>query len=235
VENNVFEGNSAGTDGGAILCLGGAATIVGNIFDSNSTGDVGAAIRYVAAGEISDNIFRDNRSTAMTKGAIVIRSGAAQGTSVIVTRNLFHDNDSAVFMRTAPATELSQNTIIRCAAGIVDLGTADAVTIANNLIVSNQAAGVDWSGALPIVTCNDVWQNTPDYAGIPDPTGTNGNISRDPLHCDPAQDDFTLHENSPCASANAGPCVLIGKFDAGCPPSAVEPSSWGRIKGAFGR
>ena len=78
VDNNLFDSNQAGTDGGAILCLGGAATIVGNIFSLNTTGDVGAAIRYVASGEISDNVFRDNQNTGGSSGAIVMRGGAAQ-------------------------------------------------------------------------------------------------------------------------------------------------------------
>jgi predicted outer membrane repeat protein len=235
IDNNLFDSNQAGTDGGAILCLGGAATIVGNIFSMNTTGDVGAAVRYVASGEISDNVFRDNQNLSGANGAIAMRGGTAQGPNVTLVRNIFHDNTSAIFMRTAPATLISQNTIIRCGAGIIDLGTADDVTVTNNVIVSNDGPGLSFSGNPPALTCNDVWQNVPNYDGIPDPTGNLGNISVDPLHCDPAQDDFTLHENSLCSAANSGACGLIGTFDSACPPSSVEPTTWGRIKTSYRR
>jgi predicted outer membrane repeat protein len=235
IENNTFDKNHAVVDGGAILCLGGAAVITGNVFDSNTADDTGAAVRYDAAGEITGNVFRNNRNTTGASGAIIIRGGVAVGPSVTVGNNVFHDNKSAIFMRTAPETEILRNTIIRCGAGINNLGTTDAVAVANNVIVSSTGAGLAWSGTAPTVTCNDVWQNVPNYDGMADPTGSGGNISLDPLHCDPQMNDFTLHENSPCASANAGACGMIGAFDAACPPSAVEPATWGGVKAVFGR
>ncbi len=80
--------------------------------------------------------------------------------------------------------------------------------------------------------CNDVWGNGPaNYAGIPDHTGWNGNISGDPLFCDLVRRDFQLDEHSPCAPANSPTgCGLIGALDVGCRVVAVEPATWGGIK-----
>jgi hypothetical protein len=135
---------------------------------------------------------------------------------------------------TNPTTTIRQNTMIRGVTGIDGRNTTDTVQIVNNLIVTESTAGVAWQGAtLPTVVCNDVWQNGTNYIGITDPTGSDDNISADPLHCDPVLDDFSLAQNSPCAAGNS-PCgVQIGAFDVNCPPSAVEPTTWGAVKATY--
>jgi len=48
--------------------------------------------------------------------------------------------------------------------------------------------------------------------------GTNGNISADPLFCDPDENDFRLADISACCEANS-PCgELIGASATGCGP-----------------
>ncbi len=66
--------------------------------------------------------------------------------------------------------------------------------------------------------CNDICGNTDgDYLGvIPDPTGTNGNISTDPLFCDAENWDYTLFNNSPCLPANNDCGLLMGALGQGC-------------------
>jgi hypothetical protein len=54
-----------------------------------------------------------------------------------------------------------------------------------------------------------------------DPTGQNGNISVDPLFCDVANLDLTLHADSPCAPEQQPTCGLIGALPVGCEASAV--------------
>ena len=84
------------------------------------------------------------------------------------------------------------------------------------------------------VQCCDVAENTGgNYTGtLTDQTGINDNISEDPLFCDAPSGDLTLYNTSPCAPANS-PCEeLIGSSDVDC-YTAVEESSWGRIKSSF--
>jgi hypothetical protein len=73
----------------------------------------------------------------------------------------------------------------------------------------------------------------------------NGNISQDPLFCDPEADDYTLQEGSPCYTPLPEGCGegAIGAFGIGCdaPSSVPEPpiegevreTTWGSIKAEF--
>jgi len=78
-------------------------------------------------------------------------------------------------------------------------------------------AGGDWVGAL---------------AGYP---GIDGNISADPLFCNPGAEDFTLACDSPCAPFTPPnpECDLIGAWPVGCGATRVTECSWGGIKSLF--
>jgi hypothetical protein len=71
-----------------------------------------------------------------------------------------------------------------------------------------------------IIVCNDVYDNSgPNYSGIDDQTGINGNFSSDPLFCDPENGLFTIHTSSPCMPQNhpyGDDCGLIGAYGPGC-------------------
>ena len=60
-------------------------------------------------------------------------------------------------------------------------------------------------------------------------------IDGDPLFCDLAGGDISLCSNSPCLPGNNIYGVLVGFADLGCGPcdSAVEESSWGKIKALY--
>ena len=83
---------------------------------------------------------------------------------------------------------------------------------------------------------------------IADQYGVNGNISEDPLFCDPGIDDVTLYDISPCApfSPPNEECDLIGAWPVGCGEAGIADEwppadgdavsvSWGEIKGLFRR
>ncbi len=65
--------------------------------------------------------------------------------------------------------------------------------------------------------------------------GIAGNISADPLFCDPQAGDFRLDCASPCApfSPPNPECDLIGAWPIGCGSTRIESRSWGAIKGLF--
>jgi predicted outer membrane repeat protein len=60
-----------------------------------------------------------------------------------------------------------------------------------------------------------------------------GTVWEDPLFCDLASGDLTLHENSPCMPLNNPHGVLIGAHEQGCGYSAIEERSWGIIKAMY--
>jgi len=74
-------------------------------------------------------------------------------------------------------------------------------------------------GNTPLLTCCDVYGNAAgDWVGcIAGQAGANGNFSADPLFCRPAENDYTIHADSPCAPDNApGQCGLVGALAVGC-------------------
>ena len=93
----------------------------------------------------------------------------------------------------------------------------------NNAAV--QGGGIYDDGTPTISYCN-AFANTPDdYADFTDPTGTNGNISVDPLHLDTTSSDpleWNLHLDP------ASPLVDAGD------PSVLDPDGSPSDIGAFG-
>jgi len=84
-------------------------------------------------------------------------------------------------------------------------------------------------------TCDDVYGNTAgNWDGMPDPTGSNGDIALDPLFCDPAQDVYTLSSTSPCAPPQSpASCDLIGARPVQCGATPARPHTWGQLKARY--
>jgi hypothetical protein len=98
--------------------------------------------------------------------------------------------------------------------------------VQNNIFALSSGTGVRCSsGATATFVCNDSWSNAQNYAGCPDPTGTNGNISLDPLFCNAGSQDFRLDPDSPCLPENSPQgCGLIGALGP-CNPVTSVPDA----------
>ncbi|MFH1690932.1 MAG: metallophosphoesterase [Candidatus Eisenbacteria bacterium] len=97
---------------------------------------------------------------------------------------------------------------------VVTSGTAPNPALSNCIVAFN-ASGVTGTATLQ---CCDVYGNSNgDWVGAIAPQyGVNGNISADPLFCDPGNSDVRLSENSPCAPTHNPECGLIGAGAMGC-------------------
>src|SRR5262249_1743095 len=92
---------------------------------------------------------------------------------------------------------ITQNTIDVTSYGIDCPGVSGIVE--DNIIV-RAGVGVFCNLASLVFRCNDIFTAGERYHGCPDPTGTNGNISADPLFCGiPGSLNFQLQSVSPCA------------------------------------
>jgi predicted outer membrane repeat protein len=80
-----------------------------------------------------------------------------------------------------------------------------------------------FNGCLYLQCCDLFGNEGGDWVGcIAGLLGTAGNISADPLFCDPQGGDFTLNAASPCAPENSpAGCGLIGALPVACGMTAV--------------
>jgi hypothetical protein len=79
------------------------------------------------------------------------------------------------------------------------------------------------NGPGPTLSCCDVFGNEGGEYGGPmeDPTGSDGNLSADPLFCDLAQQVYTLAIQSPCLPENNDCGVQMGFYGADCDLTSV--------------
>lgn len=238
IEGNIIAHNESDRGGAGIAVLGGHASIVGNVIHDN---------RIVAApfgsGESGGGIYLPELS----------------GTTCEIYRNVIYRNEASGMgggiSCGADAADISHNTIVGNRAhhifgpGPYPWGKelhviGNAPTIRNNIIGSLQGVPVEGTAVFcdavaPIFSHNDVWndpaiKDAPEFNGdCPDPTGTDGNISADPLFCDPGN-DLELFEDSPCAGTGEGGSDM-GALPVGCGTASVgigatEATSWGRLR-----
>ena len=130
------------------------------------------------------------------------------------------------------------NTIARTvgrAIGWTSVPLPDGTRIERNAITGN-GGGVllPVTGTGFVLECNNVWGNASgNWEGLPDPTGTAGNLSESPRYCHAAGGNFTLAANSPMLPVGNACAVQIGAFGQGCGPISVQESSWGEIKARY--
>lgn len=131
----------------------------------------------------------------------------AYNSSGIIKYNLIRNNgEHALSFAGSADFEIESNTLTENDSS--DPGKLTAISIRypvfgstdfkflKNIVAFNNASGVDISEAERVnysFELNDFYGNTISYVGIPDQTGTNGNISADPLF----GDDYCLRSGSP--------------------------------------
>jgi hypothetical protein len=213
------------------------------IFLNNSgwPGGGGAAFGWASSASFFDCEFYGN--TAHTAGGAI----ASTVHSSLTFENCTFEGNVAMFSGGAwysafddPGV-LSNCTLANNAAGtgagvFLDSGELE---LRNTIVSFNLGgSGIHCSLGYPVLTCCDVYGNEGgDWVGcIADQFGINGNISDDPLFCDPVNGDYTIRSDSPCApfSPPNEECDLIGAWPIGCePPTATMETTWGRIKAVF--
>ncbi len=101
------------------------------------------------------------------------------------------------------------------------------------LFTENEGAGLSYhlpfSDTAFTISCNNSYNNAGgNYAGVPDQTGLNGNISEPPYFCNADSGDYHLYDISACAPANNACSTLIGALGVACidtPPSITSGDS----------
>ena len=171
---------------------------------------------------------------------------APTGSVNILNNELFNNDGHAISNSGVGTVVVMSNTLFANGAGYHDYGDAHGnrgtLIFTNNVLCRSQKYGIGNHPDAPpwVIAHNDVWNNSPNYAGMLDPTGMEGNICADPMFVDPANGDYHLqstqgsyHGGAWTPDANTSPCI-----DAGDPTSPYdnEPEPNGnRINmGAYG-
>lgn len=210
-----FQENTA-YRGGALDLFQSSSHFFNCMFHSNEA-DVDAGGIYSAEGPISlyDCTFIDH--VANHGGALSFRDAVATVCGCTLVGGSGHMGGGGVYC--------SRDSEIKLQSTIIAFGTEGAAVYCN-----------DGSNTV-LLTCCDLYGNAGgDWVGyIEDQLGVAGNISADPIFCAPAEDDFTLSSDSPCAPQTPPnpECGLIGAWPVGCGGTPVVEATWGGIKSLF--
>lgn len=132
----------------------------------------------------------------------------------------------AIVVAGVEAPLLIQRNTIRGPVGISEQGGSSAI-IRGNLVVDASTGIQSSGGSSLVVECNDFFHCHYPYVGV---TPGANEFSADPLFCNAAQGDFHLHEDSPCAPAQAPACGLVGALGVACESTPTVRTSWGQLK-----
>jgi parallel beta-helix repeat protein len=229
IRGNTITGNAqtSGTSGG-VCVVGGSILVQDNLLSANHGSGIqlhGDADTLVSGNTITGNVA--------TFGAGVEVSAFSGG---IVRNNLIAWNDggtasfskgAGVFCKGGADTVLTNNTIAFNKAGDgsnIWLSYHTAVSLTSCIIAfGRQGEGIYDEGVTyaSISHCDVFGNEGSNYDGMPDPTGTNGNISEDPLLADPDNGDFHLRSLAgrwnPLTSAWVTDAIHSPCIDAGDP------------------
>ena len=202
---------SAASFGAGIEVHGVGSLISGNIFDGNAQGGggFGAAIGGNSSSPIIErNVFRNNSCDSQFLSGVV---GFVNSSSPLIVNNIFENNPCRAINLTLPegnAPQVMNNTMVGNRAGVrIGVTVSHASQIyRNNIIVMNEI-GLDIElnapASSPVWENNLVFGNTTDYQGTASQTGTNGNISANPMLFDAATGNYRLQPGSPAIDAGS--------------------------------
>ena len=227
ITNNTITGNNATSDGGGIYCGSAAAYISDNTIAGNTSSNNGGGIYYgptSSSSSIDSNTISGN--SAMSGGGIY-----SSGSGFINSNKITGNNGGGICCEVYSTATINNNTIlgnsnsgggggIRYVGGALPTITNNTIAlnsgssgggiysysytsskIVNNIIAFNSSGIRKLSGS-PSVRNNCVYGNTDsNYAGLTDPTGTNGNISADPMLAGVLYGNVHIQPQSPCRDA----------------------------------
>ncbi len=228
--------NTATTNGAGLYMTGGTLNMTGVAIDTNLKSPTasfmhGGGIFATAATVTLDSLVITGNEAHIGAGVDLTDCTDAVLMNSVLTGNTAVFWGGGINYQGNAAGSISGNTIAENAATASGGGgiyvTTSTPAITNNISAFNtggtsNANGMALLSTPSVLSCNDTFGNAgADYSGVPDPTGTNGNISLDPLFCNATAGPYGISTSSPCASANSGGCGLIGAYTSGSCVSAV--------------
>lgn len=219
---NVATGLEGGP-GGALYLEFATASVESCLFDQNAGGE----------GEVREGVVRDGGAVSAFGASFTIRGCLFRGNvtgfgaaalwcwsdeTFEIAGNTFVDHRFGSVLQAIGAGLVENNTIAFNRMELSQFYALDVayVRVERNVIASNDGRGVNCDEPASFA-CNDVWANS---GGNLWGCESAGNLSADPLFCDPSIRDLRVRPESPCAPAGA--CGGIGAQPVGCAASGVE-------------
>ncbi len=209
---NGFRWGGIGARGGGLRLVSSSPTIANNIITGNHADEGGGALyleESTSARIVNNRIIANSASGG--GGLFLLRS------SPTIANNTIAGNGAGVggglrLARSSPT--MTNNTIAGNSAGRgggLDLWNASPI-IANTVVAFN-TSGIYVDRGDPSLRYSCVYGNDEyDYSGLTDPTGTNGNISNNPLFADLAYGNLHIQPDSPCVDGGNN-ADAVGDFD----------------------
>jgi hypothetical protein len=220
----VIANGRASEGAGVEVCAGAAPIIRNNVITNNiAFGGWGGGTQV----ENSNALLEHNRivsnATPFEGGGVsIVFDSRVTLKNNLIAGNFADTRGAGVRMRDVTVVLLNNTIAHNTGVGGEGVYAANtAITLANNIIVSN-TYGLRTDGTLTAtIMYNDVWSNTmANYSGLADPTGSNGNISQDPLFTKGPDGDYYLSQvaagqvaNSPAVNAGSASAAALGLDD----------------------
>lgn len=265
VEQTVFSGNQ-GLLAGAIQAYLCALALEGCTFVANhSDGRAGAMDAYAVQVEVDQCRFLANTADGDAAVLIENDAGAhftdcwfegnvATSGSIlsfwlarpnVIERCTFVGNQAGPSGATLYSEKVSDTVLRNCtfwgnASPGATIWAGNMRFVVENTIIAGDTQGPGLLSPYDYaeLSCSDIFGNAGgDWIGsIADQFGLNGNISADPLFCDPGNLNLYLDADSPCApfTPENPACDLVGAWPVGCGGTPVVHRSWGRLRGSWG-
>jgi predicted outer membrane repeat protein len=216
--SSVLERNEGLSGGGGLFLNRSDASVTDTVFEWNeSNGGEGGAIKIIESDVTLSRLLLNGNHAQNGGGLYSEDADSIDWSASVVQENEALFESGGALIQGSGSTSMWNNDFIGnevfSSGGNAQLKVqTEHVDIRNNLI----AWGINGSGLslnpisaeAPIVRHNDVWANESlNYLGITDPTGTAGNISVDPqiveitFDLDFDNDDLYLLHDSPCLGA----------------------------------
>jgi len=227
-----FDGNHAYFGGGAVSIAN--ASFHSSQFINNTAGISGGAA--IASGSVFDGcLFVGNAVGALGYAIDVGGGGLYVGGVTTINECTFWGNNASVPL-VAVASNRRRPTAIYVANGAaIKAGLNATISIVRTVVNANTGSEAVYceSGAFVSISCSSIFGNPDgDWVGcIANQLGVNGNISEDPMFCDPENEDFYLSSLSLCLYAD---CGVMGAFGQGCfgeQPALFDVSDVGNDQG----
>jgi hypothetical protein len=207
--DNEFMGNSAGDDGGGAKLSHARSYLRGNSFIANSAGESGGGLELDDdVSVVSGGLFRGNKAM-LSGGAIHVAEppGGLRIENVLIEGNSAGNLGGGIHWDRTLKGDRSVLDFAILSGNTAPDGTqlyldSFPLTVTNSILYNHvtTAAAVTAAGGAPTWAYNNVFPMVA-FGGMPNPTGSSGNISANPMFVAPSAGDYSLAPESPCIDA----------------------------------